>query len=565
MCGINVIVDKTKTRFGPEAIQAMNAAIRHRGPDGEPHYEKIELEWATVWLGATRLALRGGAAGQQPTHSLNGRITLVYNGEIYNIGWQEGSDTSALAAFLMEYPSGHDAAQLNGMYAFAYVDHRDQRLNLGRDPFGIKPLFAWQGTLFSSEIEGLAAGMNALEQALTFPLPKAGRVYNWLEKRHPGLHYSLWNDIQPVTGAHIKELAKPNIQFDKFYTPFHTWPNRKPTDLKPLMLEVLERQLVSDRPVGLMLSGGYDSAFLLACLAEMGGKLPCYTLAGTPDAEPAARMAAKLGFEHRLVPMPTDWRDLETYMRGKLHPIADSGGFATWLVARQARRDGVPVLLSGAGADELLGGYRRHRALYTLQSLFTNWFRALLPEKRIFEWMMRWNGLGHLAMERYALAEIKSRSLDTYSHFDPRFLELADYLRSDVLMVTDQATMAHGVEARVPYLDNDILAELLGIPWMKLMAAGYKAPLVPALKEAGIFDLLLKKKTGFGLWDTALFEGLPILQRLLDQSHILYQYLKYEPTQKALKTGTPHARFSVCQLAYSLEFIVNLRVDRYGR
>ncbi len=376
ICGLTTPVDRG-------ALDAMVASLSHRGPDDEGTYVS---PGATVGLGSARLSILDlSPAGHMPMQSDDGRVTVVYNGEIYNHKhlrrrlegrghvFRSGSDTEVLVHGYEEW--GIDVvARLNGMFAFAVWDERERSLFLARDRFGVKPLYYTddgRGRLtFASEVKALLAGglsvgpvePGSLHRYLTFLwVPGPHTMFAGVTKLEPG-HWARWRD----GGLSVHRFWQP--RFRPGETPDETASRR----LREVLEDTIVRQLEADVPVGVFLSGGLDST-ALAALATCAGDDPvtCFTIAfraqdaaleqSSDDARYARLAAQALGANLSEIEVSPDIVDLLPRVVWQLdEPIADPAAIGTWLIC-QAAREHVTVLLSGQGADEVFAGYRVHR------------------------------------------------------------------------------------------------------------------------------------------------------------------------------------------------------------
>jgi asparagine synthase (glutamine-hydrolysing) len=384
MCGIAGIFGEANE----DLARAFCRILEHRGPDDEGFFVSAT---GPVTLANRRLAILDlSPAGHQPMLSPDGRYVLTYNGELYNFS-ELGAEITARGhrfrsrcdtEVLLEVLARRGAAalpELNGMFAFALWDSRERTGLLARDPFGVKPLYyaALPGgrLIFASEIKALllhpemAPGLDpaALQDYLAFlwtPDPKTllsgvfklppGHLLEWKDGRHSVRRY--WE---------LPEPAAPPTRDDR----------EAAEALRMHLRRAVQRQRVSDVPVGLFLSGGLDSSALLAEMALGAGAadIRCYTASFpaednaydqfTDDLPYARRVARHFGVRLTEFEIRAEVAELLPRLLGYLEePLGDPAVINTYLISRQARQDGAIVLLSGQGADELLGGYRRHLA-----------------------------------------------------------------------------------------------------------------------------------------------------------------------------------------------------------
>ncbi len=525
MCGLNLILSTTPRPL-QEPLAAMQRVSRFRGPDAAGVLTKKLANWQ-VAVGVNRLqVIDREAQSNQPMISACGNYVLAYNGEVYNyqdlrnrlLGkgyrFHTRSDTEVVLYWLQEFGEEGISA-LKGMFAFVFIDLQEKSILIARDRQGIKPLY-WvrqNGLLLvSSSIKAIAAsGLVGLH------LNKAA-VADYLAYRYVAGEQTFYRQVTAQPPGRITRISKT------LQTTHRVMRVREPeaTDIKEVLLESLTLQFAADPAPGLLLSGGVDSTLLLAMLRqELGLRgVATYTLATGEDAGWAQRAAKQFEASHQAIAVTEEvlWR-LHEYLQQTDQPIGDMGGFATWLVAAEAGKQG-NVLLSGAGADELFGGYNRHRAFY----YYLHHRSASLRARQV---------LGRLPLrlllssrQQQFLAALNNDPQITYAGFLQTYAitnkqpatplwpptkypdenmaralvhDTRNYLVADVLAITDNATMQHSVEARVPYLYDDVVAAAAAIPVPARMAGHGKAPLKKLLAAYGGTPYTQRQKQGFGL------------------------------------------------------------------
>ncbi len=596
MCGIHVIIDK-QNRLDDSFVRRMAAATAHRGPDAT-QWQAIRTARQTVWLAHNRLKINDlRDEANQPMTSPDGRHTLVFNGAIYNdaqlrqslsreAGFRTQTDTETVLYLLARHGAA-GLTQLNGMFALASYDRQTETLLLARDRWGMKPLYWFENERFaivSSEIRGILAS------GLVEKKPNLAQIPHYLAFKFARRPATFYQDIQELEPGSIAEL-RPRGKFVEtgrlerrgLSLTGDTIP-RKP-DLSVDALEhALEhatlRHLQADVPAGILLSGGVDSTLLLASAHQAGiRRLPAFTIAyQSPDAPHAtrdqtyARAAAKqydadlqeVTIGSQLLGRFPEW--LQTIDQ----PVADGAAWLTWLLAQEAKKS-VSVLLSGAGADELFAGYHRHWAFgqyLRFHPLLKNSIfllrqtSSLLPEQ---------NNYGRLW--RKAAAQLSASPEETFIRFtaqqasfkfnspayqtkDPTFgfldesLGFAEkylsaalrfdqdrYLVSDVLAITDRMTMQHGVEARLPYLDDSITALAQSVPATFLLRHGRKWLLKKILSRRNGKPYVQRPKEGFGMpfghW-LRTPAGKPMVEMLQNKHAMVYETVAYAHTMQLL-------------------------------
>ncbi|HEY2037005.1 MAG TPA: asparagine synthase (glutamine-hydrolyzing), partial [Steroidobacteraceae bacterium] len=498
-----------------ELIGAMCDVMVHRGPDGQG----IHVE-SGVGLGMRRLAVLDLVTGDQPVMNDAGTVHAVFNGEIYNYRelrdelaakghrFRGTGDSEVIPRLYEEYGLAF-LSRLNGMFAIALWDSELKRLMLARDRFGIKPLYYSQhgGSLwFASEVKcilaagGSTRGIDPLgvDQLLTFEytaspttlfedvrkLPPGGWLTFGCGRLHQGRFWSLPADV-PDLKSGADELAE---------------------QLRHTFLGAVRRQLASDVPLGAFLSGGIDSSILVAAMKEVSPTPPLTFSVGFGDptyseVRHARAVAAHCGTRHHEEILTPDYLSLLPEVISQLdQPIADFSVFPTLLVARMARRR-VTVALGGDGGDELFGGYDTYRA-DRLSARFLDWQPA--PLRAAAEWLARGLPLGkgkrglanelrrflegarlpsdwqHVRWMMFLREEQRARLYTREFHSQVRGAaerlvrtvleeggadrlaaqmrcDIRFYLPEDILAKVDAMSMASSLEARVPYLDNEVV------------------------------------------------------------------------------------------------------------
>ncbi len=531
MCGISMILDfdgKART----EHLQQMMQAIKHRGPDASQHMEK-PFGKGIVFLGSNRLQIIDkDNNSNQPFLSQDGRYALIFNGEIYNyenlrnelltsgVQFKTRSDTEVLLYWLIK--RGKDGIQqLNGMFAFVFINFESCEILIARDPFGIKPLFIHQTTnhlIVSSEIQGI------LSTGLVDKQLNEDAIPHYLAYKYAPRPRTFFKDIEEVMSGTIWEIDK-NGKSEKSLLPEQTQEERR--DIKQLLIDSVVQQYAKNNNTGIMLSGGVDSTLLLAILnKELGYRnIPVFSVASkgknrfdTKDGSFAVKAAKLYQAEYNEIGMDENsLEDIDNYIETLSQPIADSGGYLTWLIAQKAVGKSM-VLLSGAGADELFGGYNRHKAFYNyLKYRDKPWFPLLKQGGKLSGFSNKMNQLKKLA------SSIEDDPSTTFNNFiqsdsfritnklwenhlpnDEHFRKALNhdkqnYLGADVLAITDHASMQHSIETRVPYLDSQLVRAARDIRDNQLLKNGSKWMFKEQLSNYGGKAFAMRKKQGLGL------------------------------------------------------------------
>jgi asparagine synthase (glutamine-hydrolysing) len=538
MCGIFGAVSLSGAALThPECIAAMAAALAHRGPDGE---RVVGHERAR--LGARRLAIMDLTTGDQPFQSPDGSIWMVCNGEIYNApelrreGTRSGypfRSTGDIETIMPLYTRfGADGVgRLEGMFGLAVWDDVEQRLVLARDRVGEKPLF-WcdvAGELrFASEIQALLAYPDQPRRVNRV----AAALYAALG--YVPAPYTMFSGISKLPPAHVMVADSRGVMVRRYWDPAAAAAGASrldgadgPAVLRSVLLHAVERELMSDVPVGVFTSGGLDSSLLVAAAARVmaGEKIHTYAVKFTEPGYDESLYAEAVTHSIRTIhhAVTADDRALERAFehvtRSLAEPVGDPAILPTYLLAEAARRD-VKVVLSGEGADELFGGYptylghkaagwyrrlpgrRLLRALVnrlptstgkvTLEFLLKEFVAAaeLPPLERHLTWF---GALGPGAGAPEIVPEVACR-LTGFPEGDPLnrilWLDFLTYLPDNLLVKVDRGTMLASIEARAPYLDREVLELAL--------------PASSALKVRGLTTKAILKEAARGLVPAAV-------------------------------------------------------------
>jgi asparagine synthase (glutamine-hydrolysing) len=554
MCGICGIATPEK-RADVETLRAMSAQLVHRGPDsGGEHVDR------EVALAARRLSIIDLEHGDQPIANEDGSVVVVQNGEIYNYPElrreleQAGhvlrtrSDTEVLVHLYEEHGTGF-AERLRGMFAIAIWDASRRRLVLARDRYGIKPLYYRHvgGELrFASELRALPRGeidLEALEAFLAFnsiPAP-----------------YSIFREIRKLPAGHVLVWENGEIALERYARPGPAAADELRDgdeaelveELRARLRDSVRAHLLSDVPVGVLLSGGVDSAALAALAAqETAGPLHTFTIGFAErsfDERAGARLVAEqYGTEHHeLLVRPDPELLLQALADVFDEPFADSSALPTYLVSQLAAEH-VKVALSGEGGDELFGGYYTYAAdlvadrLAPLARVARPLVEALPSSSRkasLDYRAKRFVRAAHLPpLERHhgwkeifspdARAELRGggNGFDPVDVYRARYAETAAapelarlqdvdfgvYLVDDLLVKTDRASMAHSLEARVPFLDPLVTNLAFALPTrLKVRGLAKKVLLRKAVEPLLPREIVHGRKRGFSIPAAAWLRG----------------------------------------------------------
>ncbi len=558
MCGIcgGMAFNTTGGSF-LNRLPAAVESLRLRGPD-----QKGLFVDEAVALGQTRLSIIDlSDAASQPFTDSSGRYTIVFNGEIYNfkelrkplqeqgIVFRSQSDTEVLLySYILEGPSFLE--KLNGFFAFCIYDRIMNTLFIARDRMGIKPLFVYKNDdvfLFASELKALIAmGIpKVLDRTSLFSylqlnyIPAPACILEGVQKVMPGTMMTIGFDI--FESQQYYEI--PNEPVSGTYDDYQTACTR----IRELMDRSVQRRMIADVPLGTFLSGGIDSSIITGLAARHASSLKTFNIGfkdnpmfdETRYAEEIARLHHT---EHQSFRLSND--DLIDILPDVLdyfdEPFADSSALAVYILSRETRKH-VTVALSGDGADELYGGYYKHRAEWRMQhggltekmvslgkplwqmlpksrnSKAGNKVRqlerfaegaALSPQERYWRWASisgetdAQNILASPLMDADTFAKRKQACCkDLSGGNDLNELLLNDMhlvLVNDMLVKVDLMSMANSLEVRVPFLDHEHVGYVFSLPWFyKLNKAQGKKILRDAFKEFLPDTIINRPKHGF--------------------------------------------------------------------
>lgn len=563
MCGINAIVAPQACRY-QEALERMNARLAHRGPDGAGM-----AAFPDCLLGHRRLSIIDLAGGAQPMYDASGARCVTFNGEIYGFReivpqvsypFRTTCDTELLLALYDRY--GTDMlAHLPGMFAFAIWDDKEKRLFAARDRMGEKPLYYARvpggGLLLSSEIKAiLASGLiqpsldpAALSHYLMFGYAPRGR--------------SIYREIDSLLPAHALEWKGGSLRTFRYWSP----PSPREqvdereaiAEFKSLLDRAVRRQLVADVEVAAFLSGGLDSSSVVRLASRHQPSIRAISYGFEPPYSelPYAREVA--AFCHvQSVELHDSAQDIPSLIC-KIpeiydEPFFDSSAIPTWLICRRAAEH-VKVVLTGDGGDEIVGGYNFwYKPIIAMHERYprrTAWQNLLFAAARLAQhagvastaWdeFTRLYGLrrrcgtvprAHWYQQRvfspsdlahWGLPEVDLSDADRFPD-DPTSMfrmDLEHYMPGDILVKTDRASMAHGLELRAPFLDVELVEFCLSLPYrlvIKEMTDKFmlRSAMVGELPAA----LFTRHKQGFGA---------PLSEWMARSSHLLEEAL-FKPT-----------------------------------
>ncbi len=493
MCGIAGILNIKGNRVSPDLLKKMTDAIAHRGPDGEGHY--ID---GYVGLGHRRLAIIDlSSAGNQPMSTEDGRYTITYNGEIYNfkelrleleeLGCKFRSRTDSEVALYSYVQWGEKClSRFNGMFAFAVWDRIKEELFLARDRYGIKPLYY----TFSNDSLFFAS-----EQKALLTLPGVGRDVDLEGLLEYFTFQNIFTDKTLIKGISIfpagswakASLKNSNAHFvPSRYWDFDFVEHEKSLseaeyidELDRLFHRAVNRQLVSDVDVGCYLSGGMDSGSIVAVAAKHLSRIKTFTCGFDLSSASGLELAfdERQKAEHMSYLFKTDHYeivlkagDMELALPKLAWHLEEprvGQSYPNYYAAKLASRF-VKVVLSGIGGDELFGGYpwRYYRVAvngdfnHYIDKYYRYWHRLILEKDMMKVFSPIWKDVRHVDTREIFYNMFKNRkqnisSSEEYVNHSLCF-EAKTFLRG-LLAIEDKISMAHSLETRVPFLDNDLV------------------------------------------------------------------------------------------------------------
>ncbi len=547
MCGIAGIIGNPRSK--KETIKKMVDAITHRGPDDDGYFSD-----PFVTFGMRRLSIIDLGGGKQPIENETGSLVVVFNGEIYNyqelydelIGkghtFRTKSDTEVLL-HLYEEEGEAMLTKLRGMFAFSIYDKTTKELFIARDYFGIKPLY------YLVKDDKIVAYGSEIKSLLHYPGFKRevnnDAVYNYLSYQYNPLEETFFKGIWKLPPASYLKIkmdgTKQNVSQNTYWSYKFALPE---TDEKKLKAEVLsgledsvKAHMVSDVPVGSFLSGGIDSASIVALMSKnTQQKVSTFTIGfdKVSELKEAKQMADFIGTDHHEILLKSDeyLAALPNIVWHFDEPVADPSAVALYFLAKEARKH-VKVVLSGEGADELFGGYNIYREPFALRKLniIPKALRDLLLRPLAFSGLKffgknylrrhfmkiedRYIGnahifksgeLGHLWVHKDGESREDRLSLEPWyrkmkgltDSQKMQSIDIAFWLPGDILQKADKMTMAHSLELRVPFLDKKIAEISEKVPEsLKYKGGKTKYILREALKGVLPKATAGRKKLGF--------------------------------------------------------------------
>lgn len=628
MCGICGQFNFVRgERVEVDDLVRMTTELVHRGPDDEGYYIDRNLG-----LGFRRLSIIDLARGHQPMSNEEGSVWTVFNGEVYNFAtvreqlkargyrFRTNSDTEVIVHGYGEW--GESVLdRLNGMFGVAIWDLRNRKLMLARDRMGIKPLYyAIQGGrfLFGSEMRAITAVLGES------PTISRRAMASFLRYRYTPAPETIVEGIKKLSAGMrivVEEGRLPRIErwWKSSSQPFETMPSKADAaaELISAYRNAVRRHLISDVPVGLLLSGGLDSALLLALMTEVRGSWKTYSVGyGTGFVDDELRDAAESARFLRASNAPTEigCANFEAAI-GKVvealeEPVATSSIVPMYYVCRRASEE-VKVALIGQGPDELFGGYKRHLGVHygqywrRLPKSFRCWLKysfermtcsesigRALESLDMEDRLARYQGVFSLLPERSIRMLFRPGILDESLSSPPgcwqdlwasmektdelgglQFLEIRSSLPDELLLYADKLSMAHGLELRVPYLDQEVVeyAERLNASFK--VRYGVQKYLHRRVAEQFLpKEVLARRKRGFAanVVDGWIRDSVSrdMEHIFLDRQSLVYRYLEPEMVKELLhqhktsKADRHKILFSIIVLEHILRIYAARRFHR---
>lgn len=629
MCGIFGVFGSNLT---PDEVKRIQSGLGHRGPDHHGFLNFTDNIRCTLLH--TRLSILDlSIAGTQPMISKNERYVISYNGEVYNhlalkhyleknyndIVWSSTTDTEIILKG-WELEGETFIRKLNGMFAFLILDRKKNEIIAIRDPFGIKPLFfsyIEKKYYFSSEMKSFhevrgftkSIDIQSLKSQLTFMfIPEPHTIYNEIKKLKPGVLYRIDTNGVKKTDLFSDFLEQKNIDLR----------SHSETEIIDIfrdnLFEAISSQMIADVPVGIMLSGGLDSSAIVEGVYQRGNRLSAaFTIATNYDDASSDRqsndyayakiMADKFNIPlHTLEAKPNYFDDISSLEEFFEDGYSDPAALATFYLSRLANDNGIKVLLTGQGADEILYGYRRYEAIKWLKlfpslKIFSR-FQKFLPNTISGKYSSNYRRLRKFInvvtsskSERFAKLftwcdqEIINKvfldksNTDSYIHLIKNLKEengnsiLKNMCRADIdldlrslnLTYCDRMTMAASVEARVPFLDLKFANFCYNLPDdLKIRSSNTKYILKKSMEGYLPNEIIYREKAGFALpirsWITHL---LPKMMKYFDPKFLRSQGVFNPETLTNELYSFQRGNDANCFFFLSY-FILQTQINRYG-
>jgi len=564
MCGIaGIISSNVAKNKALAALQRMNNAIAHRGPDAEGIWSD---EYA--YLGHRRLSIIDlSDSGTQPLHSYDNRYVIIYNGELYNYkelrlqlqraiqGTQEQpyffktqTDTEVVLAAYMRW--GADCLQhFNGMFAFAIYDKQEKNIFIARDRMGIKPLYyAFQNNtlVFASELRAVLQS-NLIDKKIN-----QDALVDYLQYQTVHAPNTIVNEVKMLLPGHFLTLENNEVKTQAYwqlekninYASIGKSYEDICKDVRTLFYEAVERRLVADVPFGAFLSGGIDSSAIVGAMSKISSQQVktfsvVFNESEFSEAHYARIVSEKFKTDHHEIKLNPQYflQQLPEALNAMDHPSGD--GPNTYIVSKATKNAGITMALSGLGSDEIFCGYEIFKRSYKLEQ---QWWLNFVPR------LLRVSGAAALTsfnknVASQKLAQILSKPQVSFNYAYPlsrqvlldkqvkqllqrndlpmnsvyRFLrllafddknhrlskysiaEISTYMQNVLLRDADQMSMASALEVRVPFLDYKLVEYVLGVTDKNKYPHTPKKLLTDSLQDLLPSEIMNRKKMGFVL------------------------------------------------------------------
>lgn len=479
MCGIAGIISREK--IIPGSVEGIILKMKHRGPDDEGfYYDK------NIAIGQSRLSIIDLSGGHQPMVSEDGNIVLVFNGEIYNYKeltkdlkrqrckFFTKSDSEVLIHLYQKYGEKM-LSYLNGMFAFAIYDKKNNKIFIARDRVGVKPLYIYQRQgffAFASEIEGLRA-LSEVRCNLTLNKNALWHYFSLLYVPPP---ITIYNEIEHLPAGHFLVYEKGRARVESYWQPkigvdSNISLEQAMDELDQLLKSSVQLRMQSDVPYGAYLSGGIDSSLIVSKMAALSrDPIKTFTVqiqdALLDERVYAQQVSDFFKTDHRVLSLGSiDLLVLKDLCRFFGQPFADSSILPTFLISRKIR-EYVTVVLGGDGGDELFAGYDKYLLVYydgsreSVKRAFVNRVSDSVKKQFFSTDFLR-------EFEKNDTFDyLCSHPANSgYQGFDLlRFLDIQFFLQGDILPKLDSMSMASSLEAREPLLDYRIMELALRLP-----------------------------------------------------------------------------------------------------
>jgi asparagine synthase (glutamine-hydrolysing) len=588
MCGIAGIVAPNGHKY-KTIVEKMVKTLHHRGPDAQGFEVKEDYV-----LGHARLSIVDIATGQQPMKAYHQNHVITFNGEIYgyreikkkisNYPFKTNSDTEVILALYDKYGSNL-TDHLPGIFAFAIYDHQQKKLTCARDRFGEKPFYYAIGNkgefIFASEIKAILA------TGLIEPTISKKALNHYLKKLYIHPSETIYQNIHVLPPAHRLVYTNGKIDVTRYWhiPPVDTsikWSDAI-VQIKELFERAVEKQLIADVPVAAFLSGGIDSTSVVYYAKKLNPELKTFSFGFGEfiNEIPAAQQTAGLFKTNHTNLYADDFKIDELILEmARIYdePLADSSTLPSYLISKEARKH-VKVVLTGDGGDELLAGYAAiynnllyfdrdngYATYYTRQAKelikyhhLQSVYKQHLLQNNYFNDNCLSNLTGLKSTHNYEYAFNKNGTLA-----DAMNMDLLDFMPGDILVKTDRASMANGLELRAPFLDVDFASFCIKLPAKYKLERNEKITkwiFKQALNEAIPQHILSLPKQGF---QSPIRQWLksPAIQSLLndyvfDANNKVYNLISYNEATKHFKGDIQLWTILTLSIWYNHNFLIN--------